>query len=199
MKSIARLLKKTTVILSFAVSLLLYIGCTKEGPAGPAGTQGPAGVAGVQGGKGDKGDKGDSGNANVKVYSKDISSSIWETVGNNAAGYLKLTIPAPQVLTSDVVNNWINLVYVYTSDFKGSWALLPYYSERNIRVTADITVGAIILKRDQDGTPYTQSWFNKVRLICIEPSSTGTIARKSEPLVDYTDYAAVCRYYSIPE
>lgn len=191
MKSTIHFSVKTVVILSLATLSLLYIGCTKEGPEGPAGAQGPAGVAGVQGGKGDKGDKGDPGNANVKVFTKDISAETWSVQGTNSSGYEYLNISAPQVLTSDVVNNWVNLVYVRTSDFQGAWALLPYYTERKIRVSADIAVGKIVLKRDQDGAPYTQSWHDRIRLVCIEPSSTGTIARKSGSLVDYADYAAV--------
>jgi hypothetical protein len=189
----------------------LFASCSKEGPAGPQGEQGvagpqgpkgatgPQGATGVQGPKGDKGEQGAPGNANVKVYTKDISSSTWTKIGNTTSGYLELDISAPEVLTSDVVNNWVNLVYVYTSDFGGPWALLPYYTERNIRVSADIQIGHLVLKRDQDGAPSTQSWFNKVRLICIKPSSSGSLARHATPPPDFNDYHAVCLYYGIAE
>lgn len=214
------------VVCVIFILAFLFASCSKEGPQGPAGPQGEQGVAGQQGPKGDKGatgsrgdtgakgDKGDTGpqgpqgdkgeqgatgNANVKVYTKDISSATWTTIGNVNSGYLELDISAPKVLTSDVVNNWVNLVYVYTSDFGGPWALLPYYTERNVRVSADIRIGHLILKRDQGGVPFTQSWFNKVRLICIEPSSSGSLARHATPPPDFNDYHAVCLYYGIAE
>ncbi len=184
----------------FAVAFsFLIVSCTKEGPAGPAGQQGSVGATGAQGPKGDKGDKGDPGNANVMEFIKDISTAVWTTVGTSSAGYLKLDISAPNTLTTDVVNNWVNLVYVYSSDGAGPWVQLPYYTERNIRVRAEISVGLLTLKRDQDGKPFTQSWFNKVRLICIKPTSTGTISRQSAPLPDFSDYHAVCRYYGLSE
>ena len=107
-----------------------------------------------------------------EVYTKDISGETWTQVGSNSSGYLSLTINAPNVLTNDVVSNWIILVYVYTSDF-GGW--VPYYTERNIRVTAEIKQGSIILKRDQDGTPYTQSNFSQLKIVLIKPVSMGTL------------------------
>jgi hypothetical protein len=196
MKKISPLIRKAWAIL---LAFSLFTACTKEGPTGPAGEQGPPGATGQQGPKGDKGDKGDAGNANVKVYTKDISSATWTTVGTSASGYLELDISVPKVLTSDVVNNWVNLVYVYTSDASGPWAQLPYYTERNIRVRAEINIGHLILKRDQDGRPSTQSWFNQVKLICIKPSSSGSLARKTGPLPDFSDYHAVCSYYGLEE
>ena len=110
----------------------------------------------------------------LMTYTKDISGMTWTTVGTNSSGYLSLQIDAPNLLTSDVVNNWVILVYLRTSDFS-SWALVPYYTERNIRVTADIYTGRIILKRDQNGTPYTQSNFSTLRLVLMKPVATGTI------------------------
>lgn len=198
MNTIKRSIQKTPAILFF-LTLFLFSACTKDGPAGPAGEQGPPGTTGQQGAKGDKGDKGNEGNANVKVFTQDISKSTWTMVGSSTNGYLKLDISAPQVLTTDVVTNWVNLVYVHTSDATGPWFLLPYYSERDIRVTADVQTGKLTLKRDQEGKPYTQSWFNTVKVVCIKPSSVGTLARQSGPPPDYSDYKAVCRYYGISE
>ena len=132
-------------------------------------------------------------------FTKDISTAVWSTVCSSTKGYLKLDISAPNTLTEDVVNNWVYLEYVYTSDSPNPWVQLPYYTEYNIRVRADISIGLLTLKRDQDGLPSTQSWFNKVRLICIKPTSTGTISRQSAPLPDFNDYRAVCRYYGLPE
>jgi hypothetical protein len=179
-----------------------FTACTKEGPAGPAGPAGATGATGAtgqQGPKGDKGDKGDQGDANVKVYTKDISTAIWTVIGTSTQGYLQLDISAPDILTSDVVNNWVNLVYVYTSDAAGPWAQLPYYTERDILVRAQISVGHLILTRSQDGEPSTQSWFYTVRLVCIKPSSSGSLTRHSAPLPDFSNYRAVCAYYGIDE
>jgi hypothetical protein len=162
------------------------------------GLKGDKGDKGAKGDQGLKGDKGTPGNANVKVYTKDITSATWTIVGSLASGQLRLEIPAPNVLTADVVENWVNLVYVNTSDF-GGWGLVPYYTERNIRVTATINVGKLILTRDQDNQPSTQSWFHKVKLVCIKPSSTGTINRQGAPPIDYSDYQAVVDYYGIAE
>jgi hypothetical protein len=109
-----------------------------------------------------------------EVYTMDISGMTWTQVGSNSSGYLSLTLSAPNVLTSDVVNNWVILVYVHSTDFN-NWALVPYYTERNIRVTAEINIGSITLKRDQDGTPYTQSNFSTLRVVLMKPASTSTL------------------------
>lgn len=206
-------MKQTIICLIALLCVFTLPQCSKTGPAGPegpqgvAGTQGPKGDKGDNGAKGDKGntgaqgikgDKGAAGNANVKVYIKDITSATWTIIGSVSSGYLELDIPAPNVLTADVVNNWVNLVYVNTSDFNG-WGLVPYYTERNIRVTAAINIGNLILRRDQDGTANTQSWFHAVKLVCIKPSSTGSIQRQGAPPPDYSDYQAVADYYGITE
>lgn len=196
MKTILLLVRRISTVLLVAS---FFAACAKEGPAGPAGEQGPPGPTGATGQQGPKGDKGDEGNANVKVFTKDITTAAWTTIGTANEGFLELDISAPDVLTADVVNNWVNLVYVYTSDAAGPWAQLPYYTERDIRVRADISVGHLILKRDQDGRPETQSWFDKVRLVCIKPSSSGSLTRHSAPLPDFSNYRAVCNYYGIDE
>lgn len=203
MKQATILFRKTTLI---AVLMLLFTACSKTGPTGPKGPKGDngspgaTGAKGAAGPKGDTGAKGPEGNANVKVYTKDISSAAWTTIGVYNSGYLELKITAPNVLTEDVVDNWVVLVYVNTSDFNQSgWALLPYYTNRNIRVTADIYTGYLLIDRDQNGAPNTQSWFNKVKLVLIKPSVTGSISRTSAPLPDFKDYHAVCKYYGIPE
>lgn len=183
-------------------TICLHTQCSKTGPAGPQGDPGTPGAAGTQGPKGDKGDKGDTGpqgNANVKVFTKDIRSATWTTVGTPANGYLRLEIAAPAVLTADVVQNWVNLVYVYTSEFSGPWAQVPFISDRGVLVNDYILVGKLGLTRSQDGAPSTQSWYYTVRLVCIKPSSTGSIARRGAPLPDLNDYQAVCRYYGIQE
>lgn len=173
------------------VTTLFLTSCSKDGPQGPDGIQGEAGALGP---KGDKGDKGDPGNANVKSYTSDISTASWTTVGTSTAGYLKLDISATTVLTSSVINNSVMLVYVLSTDHP-TWALLPYYTARNISVEYDINVGKLTLERSQNGKPNTQSNFYKVKLVIIGTSDDGTI-RRTAP-IDYRDYNAVEEYYHL--
>lgn len=116
----------------------------------------------------------------AKVFEKDISAMTWTTVGNANNGYLKLTISAPQVLTQEALDSNVALVYVYTSDFNG-WGQLPYHTDRNINVTADVSAGQIILKKQQDGKPYTQSWHNTVRVVLVPTTSTGVLQKQAHP------------------
>ncbi|MBC9796652.1 collagen-like triple helix repeat-containing protein [Sinomicrobium weinanense] len=155
------------------------------------GEEGPPGEQGLQGEQGPKGDQGDPGNANVKVYTKDIAGLTWTEV----AAHLQLQIDAPQVLTAEVVDNYVILVYVRSTDYS-SWALLPYYTERNIRVQANIQIGKLTLKRDQDGNPYTQSNFSKVRLVLIENTENDIISQMPEN-VDLKNYSEVKRHYQL--
>lgn len=173
-------------------------GC-KKGDEGPAGPKGDHGEQGVKGATGVAGEKGATGNANVKVFTKSIDGATWTTVGNANAGYLSLDISAPKVLTADVVDNWVNLVYVKSTDFDSDWALLPYYTNRNIRVTATIKTGLLTLKRDQDGAPYTQSNFFDVKIVSIKPSSTGAIGYKSSTLPNLKSYKEVSAYYGLKD
>ena len=132
------------------MSTIIITACSKkEGPAGP------------------EGQPGTNGNANVKVFEKDISAATWTATGAGAGNYLWLDVNAPNVLTSAVLEKNTILVYVYTSDFQG-WGFVPYVTERNIRVTAEVGVGKVKLRKDQNGYPSTQSWHNKVRLVLIE-------------------------------
>ena len=181
--------------------LILFASCAKEGPQGPAGPQGEPGAVGNEGPKGNKGDtgiqgpqgeKGSPGNANVNVYTKDISNLDWNIIGNTQNGYLTLKLSATKVLTQDVVNNWVIMVYVTSTDFN-QWAQLPYYTERNIRVWAYIETGYLTLNRSQDNKPYTQSIFYTVKLVCIRPSSTGSLERGSTPSPNFGHYEAALR------
>jgi len=128
---------------------------------------------------GEKGIPGEDGNANVTVFTRDIKGLQWTTVGNSSSGYLQLEILAPNVLTNEVLQKSTILVYVYTSDFSGNWALLPYYTERRIRVQADVRVGKITLKKDQDGKPSTQSWHDSVKVVIITESSSQPLNKPS--------------------
>ncbi len=152
---------RSLVCIGMACMLFTVIACKK-------GDMGPEGPKGEQGEKGDKGDKGDIGNANVQVYEKDIQSMIWTATST----YSYLDISAPQVLTASVISSSTILVYVLTSDFGGGWGQVPYYTERKITVTAEILTGRLRLLKNQNGSPSTQSWHSKVRVIIIKNSTS---------------------------
>jgi hypothetical protein len=147
----------------------LQIAAGPPGAPGPQGPQGPAGPQGVPGAPGATGPQGAAGVA-PKIYELDISTMAWQSNST----YSQLTVPAPSVLTSQALQNNIALVYVYTSDFT-TWGIVPYDTERDIRVTADVKVGSIVLRKDQDGGPNTQSWHNKLRLVLIPIVAAGPL------------------------
>ena len=138
MKSIQKIL-----IFLFLISIYL-ISCKKK-----EGLQGPAGL---------------DGNANVSVFEKNIRDSTWTQVGSMSNGYLKLVVNAPNVLTQNAIDSSVIQVYIKSTDYS-SWALVPYYTERNILVTANIRKGSVELRRSQDERPSTQSNFSTVRLV----------------------------------
>lgn len=164
---------------------IMIASCEKEGPEGPKGDTGEQGTAGTQGATGPQGPTGPQGNANVHIYEKDIAGLVW----TNNTTYSSLTISAPNVLTAATLENNTILVYVYTSDFNG-WGAVPYATERNIRVTAEIGVGYVRLKRDQNGTSNTQSWHNKIRLVVIKNTATDVLGRVAENKMQYLNYPA---------
>lgn len=170
-----------------------------SGEKGNTGAAGATGATGATGTTGTKGDKGEQGNANVKVYTKDISGATWETYGTTSSGYLRLIIDAPNILTRDVVKNWVILVYVASSDYGFSWSLLPYYTDRNIRVQYEIREGSVIIKRDQDGKAKTQSNFSEIKIVAIQPSSTGTISQIKNSPIDFKNYEAVKGHFKFQD
>lgn len=132
--------------------------------------------------------------------------ATWTTVGSSSNGYLQLKIDAPQVLTAEVVNSWVVLVYDYTSDFSG-WGMVPYHTERGIEVNAQVSTGYLLLKRSQDGQPYTQSWHDSVKVVAIQPSAVGALdyagSRPSVELlqqagINVDNYDMVKSYFRIP-
>lgn len=115
-----------------------------------------------------------------KVFEKDISNMTWKTVGSASHGYLELTVDAPQVLTRAALDSNIALVYVYTSDFTG-WAQVPYHTERNITVTASVTTGKVVLKKQQDDKPSTQSWHNTLRVVLVPAAAVAPLQKQTRP------------------
>lgn len=153
-------LKKMLVALMI-VAFAAQLSSCKKGESGAPGENGINGTNGLNG---------KDGNANIQIYTYSLRDAVWTTVGSINNGYLQLDIPAPQVLTADALENNVILVYIKSSDFS-NWAQLPYYTERNIRVQADITVGRVRLKRDQDGRPSTQSNFQSMRLAIMKKTA----------------------------
>lgn len=192
-------MKKNLLFITLIVASLFVSSCSEDDAQGPKGAKGESGAVGEkgdQGETGEKGDQGETGNANVKSYTKDIQNETWAMVGSTTSGYLSLGISAPTLLTSSIIKNAIILVYVESSDFS-EWTLLPYYTDRNITVEYALFNGVLSLRRSQDGKPRTQSYFSKVKLVIIEPSSSGTIQRTAA--VDYKDYNAVKEYYKLED
>ncbi|WP_220392875.1 hypothetical protein [Chitinophaga lutea] len=167
---------------------MLFLSCTKEGPAGAEGPQGPAGPTGAQGpqgGQGPQGPAGQNGNANVRIYEKNIMALTWTGAGT----YSYLDVAAPTVLTAANISANTILVYVATSDFGGNFGLVPYVTERNIRVTAEISTGNVRLRKDQNGTPTTQSWHSTLRLVLIQNSGAAApLNRQAYDNDSFKDY-----------
>lgn len=88
-------------------------------------------------------------------------------------------------------------MYVQSSKYGSIWSLLPYYTDRNISLQYEIREGKLILKRDQNGKPATQSYISQVRLVIIESQGFGTINRMVP--ADYKDYDVVKAYYNVQE
>ncbi|MBO9150779.1 hypothetical protein ACFOTA_01050 [Chitinophaga sp. GCM10012297] len=99
------------------------------------------------------------------------------------------------MLKTDVLEKNTILLYVYTSDFQG-WGIVPYHTERNIRVTAEIRVGSVLMRKDQNGTPTTQSWHHKIRLVIIRNTAANTLSRAQAPgAEEIAAYPAVKELY----
>ncbi|WP_213087041.1 hypothetical protein [Chitinophaga agrisoli] len=200
------LLKRSTYLLLLLAVSVLYVACSKDGPAGPAGPEGPAGANGAAGPAGPAGPKGDSGTANV-IYSEWLDVAFipdsvestttpgtWDTVGYHAF------IDAPK-LTADIVNQgeikvYINLGTAANPDV----APLPMYDGLffNLNLLVEFVVGNIILYANQDaGTGLTQQG-DKVlqyRYILIPG---GTAARMAKT-VDWKNYNAVKAYLKLKD
>lgn len=196
-------MKKITYLLLLLITVVLFTAsCGKDGAVGPKGDTGAAGATGPKGATGATGatgPAGPAGSANALYWnSNNVLTAPWTTVGSGTNGYQYLTFDVP-VLTQDILDNWITLVYVKSSDFDNNWALLPYYTERNIRVTATLYVGSITIKRDQDGTPNVQSNLNQMRLVAIQGTkglstvkdSQHAIAALKQMGINANDYASV--------
>jgi len=195
------------------------VSCSKEGPVGPAGPQGiqgPAGPQGVQGVQGPQGNANVSSgtftlsNANYKNDYWTITTGPSSALGNFAK---KATVNVPAI-TSGIFNTGTVLVYLKTPNgltaTLSTWSLLPFDITSFgggffISIKFNYEVGKLYvyyLYMATDNSVTVPSVYSAVvpdytfKYIIIAGNSGGRI---QNPQVDYNDYAAVCRYYGIPE
>jgi hypothetical protein len=182
---------------------LLYIGCSKEGPAGPKGDQGEPGPAGANGAAGPKGDQGDPGTANV-IYSDwlDVGYDA-DTVMNGATidtiGFYA-GIDAPKLdqnmLTTGEMKVYVNLS---TAD-DPNVVPMPYYDVySNINITVNFLPQAIALYSNANvGTLVdneTGAKYQQYRYILIPGGTTARMAKK----IDWNNYKEVKAYLKLKD
>lgn len=170
------------------VMLLVLAGCQKgdpgtTGPAGPAGPDGPAGP------------QGPVGTANV-IYSSWVYATNFKdsTVDNSL---VKVGYVAAKSLSSTILSSGTVIVYF---TFGAGNFVLPYTSNAGNKPNTIAFIPAlnkIIITRftHDNSNSVSLSTVLQYRYILIP----GGISGGRGPLPDYNDYAAVCKYYNIPE
>ncbi|MEO6980089.1 MAG: collagen-like protein [Mucilaginibacter sp.] len=215
-------MKKITYLLLLLITVMLFTAsCGKDGAVGPkgdtgatgatgpkgatgpTGATGPKGATGATGPKGATGPAGPAGSANVLYWDSDnLSNATWNVVGN----YEGLTVPFP-MLTQDMLDNWVTLIYASTSDYAYAWTLLPYYSEVGNRVAAFPVVGKINILRDLNGAPNSSTDIRKIRLVAIQAKKGLSVVRDSQHAIaalkqmgiDAKDYASVKQAFHLKD
>lgn len=187
--------------------MVLFVSCSKEGPAGATGPAGPAGAAGAAGPAGPAGVPGAAGTANV-IYSAwlDVSYAI-DTIITTVTpqgtfrdtSYYAL-IPAPK-LTADLLNRgdvkiyWnqntaTNPVVVPLPFFNGGVIINPFFF---INQAGAGTIELDANANFSTGTLTGNIKYFQYRYILIPG---GTTARN---MIDWNDYNAVKAYLKIPD
>jgi hypothetical protein len=110
--------------------VLVFLGCTKQGPAGVTGPQGPQGETGPAGPTGPSGSKGDTGTANV-IYSQ------WDSSFSGVSGIWAV----PQI-TQSILDSGAVLVY-----FRGNNGVfqLNFANNSGVYILYSIKLGQITL------------------------------------------------------
>ena len=201
---------------------VLSLSCKKEGPAGPQGLEGPAGPTGAQGSQGTTGSQGAQGNANVMsgidtLTNADYASDYWTlpTGGSSSLGLgAKRASIAVASITTNIFNTGTVLVYLkmpvgFTSNLT-AWSLLPFSLKSfdgnyfiSLKTNYEIGKVNIYYLYEQTNSSatlpliFTATVPDYIFKYIVIAGSTG--ARKMKPSVDFNDYAAVCRYYGIPQ
>ena len=200
-----------SLVILFALSSILAVGCSKTGPAGATGSQGSTGA------QGSAGPQGPQGNANVQVDTFTLVSSQWLWNDNyilfTGGGsytewftrYYKGTFPA---ITQGVLDSGLVMVYMTPNlQNKLQWAPLPYtfdtgdgYSYDFVFVT---TPGGLELEfyfADQvsSATPPTLSSYTLATYSFKCLAITGTIAAAMQKAgIDKGNYAEVSAYLNL--
>lgn len=200
--------KKLATIL-LCMTCLLFFSCTKKGPAGPqgpageqgpagpqgdkgdtgatgprgaTGAQGPKGASGAQGPKGATGPQGPKGTANV-IY----SDWIYVTYSVSATqSYASFLVPE---LTQEIFDKGELVIYYR---YASSYLFKLNFSDSNGYVLYRATVGSVSI--------YASGfWGGSDAYFRYLVIPGGVHARQGAGRPDLDDYAAVCRYYGIPE
>jgi hypothetical protein len=212
---------KSALVLIFTLSLFI-LSCAKKGPEGPAGPNGVAGPQGAQGVQGAVGAQGPQGNANVTsgtvtFTNADYKSDYWSiTTGPSSSlglGAKKATVSVASI-TAAIFNTGTVLVYFkvpvgLTSTLTG-WSQLPFSLKSFdgnyfISLKNNYEIGKVNIYYLYEQTNSAASVPNifsatvpdyTFKYIVIAGTAGG---RQKKPTLDYSDYAAVCKYYGIPE
>ncbi len=199
------LLKRSTYLLLLLAASVLYVACSKEGPAGPAGPEGPTGANGANGAAGPAGPQGEPGTANV-IYSEWLDVIFEPDTFTNTQltpprldtfGYFA-NIEAAK-LDANILNTGEIKVYVNmgTAD-EPNVVPLPYYDVYfNLNILVNLGVGNIALYSNGDVGTATDNGAKvfQYRYILIPG---GTAARMAKS-VNWNDYKAVKAYLKLKD
>ena len=205
------------VLSGFVCLALLFVGCSKTGPAGATG---PAGPQGVTGAAGPTGPTGPQGNANVMVDTFTLTSSKWtynsqyslETSPGSYTEYFTryhdVTFPA---VTQGIIDSGMVLAYFVPNPLVStvSWTPLPYQfldgSENFFYdVVFQISVGKVELgyffqQINPTATLPTLSTYNiptyTFKLVAISGSMA---AQMKQGNVDVGNYSQVQHFLNLP-
>ena len=150
--------------------VLVFLGCTKQGPAGATG---PQGLPGATGPAGPGGSKGDTGTANV-IYSN------WDSSFSGTTGEWVV----PQI-TTGILDSGVILVYITGHNDHSLLVQLPYIVG-NFFVTFIAQRGFIVLNSSGD----LNNFFFRYIIIPGSVPSGNSIPK---------DYLPLCRQYNIPD
>ncbi len=196
-------LKRITMSLALVTTVTLFTGC--EGPEGPQGPAGEKGTTGEKGATGAAGATGATGTANV-IYSE------WKAIpvvpSNRYDDEKMYRIVEPKI-TKEVFDS--GYVQAYVRSGGSAWAyylpqiLTPSYTgfNGNINFYMNIVQGSLYYSELWVGPAAVNANWNKqdkptyfshIRYIIIPGGVKARVAG-----LDYSDYEAVKKYYSLPD
>jgi hypothetical protein len=201
--------KNISIIFAIIISIVLFVSCTKEGPAGPAGATGATGAIGPSGPQGPQGPQGQQGNANVYGYKFSIPlSSFIGPVTNLEYTY---------VLNPFNINGWVGsigandavLMYIFNETVSGTdyYQAMPYqdfystgsiYNYHSFQVASTGTSNIITISvRNSTGiAPYTSMTTGSLYYKLIYIKSTN---KMKAVMPKNLDYESVKSFYHIKD